>query len=115
MRLLLISALVLIATVSVSGYRFFDPWWAPKPCPNNTVPAPGWPWWLPGRPCIPEAVPEPPSSGGNGTSSSNGTDSGSVNNWNANGNSTDGGNSSSNGTASDGSGSAGNSSSTSSR
>uniref|UniRef100_T1D5F5 Putative salivary secreted peptide n=1 Tax=Psorophora albipes TaxID=869069 RepID=T1D5F5_9DIPT len=111
MKLLLISALVLIATVSVSGYRFFDPWWAPKPCPNNTAPAPGWPWWLPGRPCIPVEVSTPPSSGGNGTSS-NGTDSGSgSNNWNANGNSTDGGNSSNSSSTSDGS-SAGNSNST---
>uniref|UniRef100_T1E2N7 Putative salivary secreted peptide n=1 Tax=Psorophora albipes TaxID=869069 RepID=T1E2N7_9DIPT len=111
MKLLLISALVLFATVSVSGFRIFNPWWAPKPCPNNTAPAPGWPWWLPGRPCIPVEVPTPPSSEGNGTSS-NGTDSGTgSNNWNANGNSTDGGNSSNSSSTSDGS-SAGNSSST---
>uniref|UniRef100_T1DJ37 Putative salivary secreted peptide n=1 Tax=Psorophora albipes TaxID=869069 RepID=T1DJ37_9DIPT len=112
MKLLLISALVLIATVSVSGFRIFNPWWAPKPCPNNTAPAPGWPWWLPGRPCIPVEVPKPPNSEGNGTSSSNGTDSGTGNNnWNANGNSTDAGNSSNSSSTSDGS-SAGNSSST---
>uniref|UniRef100_T1E2N6 Putative salivary secreted peptide n=1 Tax=Psorophora albipes TaxID=869069 RepID=T1E2N6_9DIPT len=112
MKLLLIAGLVLIATtVNVSGFRFFGPWWAPRPCPNNTEPAPGWPWFLPGRPCIPVVVGPPP--GGNGTNSNNSTDDGgSANNGNAGGNSTDGGNASGNGTAASEGSSSGNSSNT---
>uniref|UniRef100_T1E3B0 Putative salivary secreted peptide n=1 Tax=Psorophora albipes TaxID=869069 RepID=T1E3B0_9DIPT len=111
MKLLLIAGLLLIATiVSVSGYRFFDPWWAPRPCPNNTEPAPGWPWFLPGRPCIPVVV--EPQPGENGTNSNSTDDGGSANNGNAGGNTTDRGKASGNGTAASDGSSAGNSSNT---